>query len=138
MLISNLYHLTDTSGATEDQVVSVAVASQSDVMDLQAAGLPEGRDLWLNVICSAKHATLAADVNLTIIAEESDAGATFQTFAQKIVNTSVGDVDADLLAIGGGMRIKLPGTLRKYLRVTITPAASITNTATFKAFITTN
>lgn len=142
MLLSSLYAFKDTvatTGDTEVLQIEADAGFVSDVLDLVDDDIADGGgELFLNVHCIEVDGSLAADVNITLNLEGSEAGTTFQTFATKLYNTSVGNADHTAIAVGPCMKVPLAPGLPRYLRVSGTPAATITNGVAFKAFISTS
>jgi hypothetical protein len=137
MFLSSLYAFTDDT-AGEELIIDAGTDFVSDVLDLQAADINNGGgEVYLNLYCLEVDDDVAGDVDITFLFEKSILGSTFQTFASKIVNCTVGNADHDLLAVGQLVKMQLPEDLPRYLRIT-SSSASITGTATFKAFLSTS
>ena len=130
-LLSSLYAFLVSSA--EAILPATTVAKVTDAFDTQAAGLGDGAtDLYFvaNAVDAGDSATGAS--YLIELKTCDTSGGTYTTVLSKTVPL------ATVKALGEVMRSKLPNGLLRYLKVSITGAASMTGGSTFKAYIATS
>lgn len=131
MLLSSLYAF--AISGTEAMLTSGTTAKVSDAMDTGAALLGDGDTNLYFVVHCTDAGNAAAGASFTISLTDCDtSGGTYAVVASKVVPL------ATVQATGEVMRVKLPNGLKRYLKSSITGAASMTGGATFKAFLATS
>lgn len=120
-----------TTGGSEALATNATTAVTSDYIDFKAAGYSDGGgDLFLTVRCVST--TAAAGTYFDIqITDATTSGGTYTARATKRV------LLAEAVASTVIANIPFPMDMKQYMRVTITPSASMTGILTVNAAVTT-
>ena len=121
-----------TSGGSEDLATSGTTAVTSDFINLLGSGYADGgSELIARVRC--KSTTAAAGASFTVAVKHCDTEGGTYVDAVSVVVALASVVESTELAA-----LRLPLGLKKYLKLVVTPAASMTGALTVNAGIATS
>jgi hypothetical protein len=127
-LLSKLY--TFAISGVEAMLTATTVAKVSDAIDLGVADLGDGAtDLYCHIVTAGGNAAAGASF-LVELTECATSGGTYTPALSKTV------LLADALKTGNDlMHSKLPAGLKRYVKIQVTGAASMTGGITFRGHI---
>ena len=121
-----------TTGGSEDLATSATSAVTSDFINLLGSGYADGgSELIARVRCKSTTAAAGASFTIAVMECATESG-TYNVAVSKVVAL------ADVVANTELAALRLPLGLKKYLKLVVTPAASMTGALTVNAGIATS